>query len=227
MSYFDVKITGKKAMFTDPISKIGGEKTSYHIPTRESLKGLIKSVYWKPTFDVVIDKFRVMNEISTHTETLKGIHSNSEGNVIYLYTYLVNVCYHVRFHLEWEEDRKEFEKDRNYAKHSEIMRKHLMGRWHLNPYLGTSECRIEDIGLYDFDKDNGFYDDISKSFGIMFREYEYPKQHGKQIKNKVLFNAFMNKGVVNFSEYDEKFVSIVKNQKFGAFTNNVSIFSED
>lgn len=36
------KITGKYALFTDPLTKIGGEKCSYYIPTYEALKGIFK-----------------------------------------------------------------------------------------------------------------------------------------------------------------------------------------
>ena len=39
-------------MFTDPITKIGGEKCSYHIPTYEAVKGILKSIYWKPNIDL-------------------------------------------------------------------------------------------------------------------------------------------------------------------------------
>ena len=40
----EFKLSGRFALFTDPLTKIGGEKCSYHIPTYESLKGVAKSV---------------------------------------------------------------------------------------------------------------------------------------------------------------------------------------
>ena len=39
----DFKITGKLALFTDPITKNGGEKCSYQIPTYQALKGIMES----------------------------------------------------------------------------------------------------------------------------------------------------------------------------------------
>ena len=63
----EFKVTGKYALFTDPLTKIGGEKFSYQIPTYEGLKGILSSVYWKPTIVWIIDKFRVMKPISTQT----------------------------------------------------------------------------------------------------------------------------------------------------------------
>jgi len=41
----EFKVSGKYALFTDPLTKIGGEKCSYHIPTYEALKGVLRSVY--------------------------------------------------------------------------------------------------------------------------------------------------------------------------------------
>ncbi len=46
----EFKLWGRFALFTDPLTKIGGEKCSYHLPTYEALKGVCKSIYWKPTF---------------------------------------------------------------------------------------------------------------------------------------------------------------------------------
>ena len=43
-------VRGKNALFTDPITKTGGEKFSYQVPTYEALKGITESLYWKPTF---------------------------------------------------------------------------------------------------------------------------------------------------------------------------------
>ena len=60
-------LTGRYALFTDPITRIGGEKTSYHLPTYEALKGVCKSIYWKPTLIWYIDKVRVINPIRTQT----------------------------------------------------------------------------------------------------------------------------------------------------------------
>lgn len=36
----EFKVYGKYALFTDPLTKIGGEKCSYQIPTYQALKGI-------------------------------------------------------------------------------------------------------------------------------------------------------------------------------------------
>lgn len=43
------RLWGQYALFTDPVTKIGGEKCSYHLPTYEAVKGVLKSIYWKPS----------------------------------------------------------------------------------------------------------------------------------------------------------------------------------
>ena len=45
----EFQVTGDYALFSDPILRVGGEKCSYQVPTYEALKGILQSVYWKPT----------------------------------------------------------------------------------------------------------------------------------------------------------------------------------
>jgi len=35
------RLWGKYALFTDPITKVGGEKCSYQLPTYEAIKGVL------------------------------------------------------------------------------------------------------------------------------------------------------------------------------------------
>ena len=44
----EYKVYGKYALFTDPLTKTGGEKLSYQVPTYQALKGITESIYWKP-----------------------------------------------------------------------------------------------------------------------------------------------------------------------------------
>ena len=46
----EFEVYGEHALFSDPLMRLGGEKCSYQIPTYEALKGILSSVYWKPTF---------------------------------------------------------------------------------------------------------------------------------------------------------------------------------
>ena len=39
-STISFRVWGRQALFTDPVTKIGGEKFSYQVPTYEALKGV-------------------------------------------------------------------------------------------------------------------------------------------------------------------------------------------
>ncbi|MEL7655675.1 MAG: CRISPR-associated protein Cas5, partial [Bacillota bacterium] len=53
-------VFGKYGLFSDPITRVGGEKLSYQVPTYQALKGILESVYWKPTLIWYIDEVRIM-----------------------------------------------------------------------------------------------------------------------------------------------------------------------
>ena len=61
----EFEVFGDYALFSDPLMRLGGEKCTYQVPTYEALKGILSSVYWKPTFIWRIMDVRVMNPIQT------------------------------------------------------------------------------------------------------------------------------------------------------------------
>ena len=64
----EFEVYGDYALFSDPLMRLGGEKCSYQVPTYEALKGILSSVYWKPTFIWRILDVRVMNPIQTEVK---------------------------------------------------------------------------------------------------------------------------------------------------------------
>ncbi len=66
----EFEVSGAYALFSDPIMRVGGEKTSLHAPTYEALKGILSSVYWKPVLTWVIDAVRIMNPIQTEVNEM-------------------------------------------------------------------------------------------------------------------------------------------------------------
>lgn len=54
----EFEVYGPYALFSDPVMRVGGEKTSYHIPTYEALRGIVESIYWKPTIMWIVDAVR-------------------------------------------------------------------------------------------------------------------------------------------------------------------------
>ena len=146
----EFRVWGRYAMFTDPLTRVGGEKCSYHLPTYEALKGIAKSIYWKPTFIWYIDQVRVMKRIRTQTKGVKPLDYGG-GNTLAIYTYLTGdpdsetteqrVEYQVRAHFEWNEHRPELERDRNDGKHFEIAKRSLERGGRQDIFLGTRECQ--------------------------------------------------------------------------------------
>ena len=73
------RVTGRFALFSDPITRVGGEKYSYPVPTYQALKGILESCYWKPTFCWIIDRVRIVNPIRTQSKGIRHIKFNG-GN---------------------------------------------------------------------------------------------------------------------------------------------------
>mgnify|MGYP002509202458 CR=1 FL=1 len=49
----EFEVYGDYALFSDPVTRVGGEKSSYHIPTYEALKGIVESMYKAAIFAAV------------------------------------------------------------------------------------------------------------------------------------------------------------------------------
>ena len=118
----EYKVYGDYALFSDPVTRVGGEKSSYHIPTYEALKGITESIYWKPTIKWIVDAVRVMNPIQTETKGIRPIGYNG-GNELAYYTYLKDVCYQVRAHFEFNFNHSELAEDRDENKHHNIAKR--------------------------------------------------------------------------------------------------------
>ena len=119
---------------------MGGEKTSYHIPTYEALKGMVESIYWKPTIMWIVDAVRVMNPIQTETKGVRPIGYNG-GNELSYYTYLRDVHHQVRAHFEQNKNHPELFQDWNENKHHNIAKTHGTARRPQRCVLGTRECQ--------------------------------------------------------------------------------------
>ncbi len=197
----EFKVWGRYALFTDPLTKIGGEKYSYQIPTYEALKGILSSVYWKPTFIWVIDRVRVMKPIKTQTRSAKPIKYYSGGNDLSIYTYLADVEYQVQAHFNWNEKRQDLVKDQNEDKHYQIALRMIERGGRRDIFLGTRECQGY-VEACKYGEGVGYYDDYpgELSFGLMFHGFDYPDEgkagefwarfwQPKMIKGEVKFTS--------------------------------------
>jgi CRISPR-associated protein Cas5d len=225
----EFKVWGKYALFTDPLTKIGGEKCSYQIPTYEALKGIISSVYWKPTIIWIIDKVRVMKPIKTQTRSAKpvnygGIYPSTRKpgkkqesfNTLSIYTYLSDVEYQVQAHFEWNEKRLDLIQDQNENKHWCVARRMIERGGRRDVFLGARECQAY-VEPCKFGEGEGSYDDIPElAFGLMFHGFDYPDEgeNGKLIAR--FWWAKMKSGIVEFPKpkhCDPKLRKVVRPMK--------------
>lgn len=198
------KVWGRYALFTDPLTRIGGEKYSYQVPTYEALKGILSSVYWKPTIVWVVDRVRVMKAIRTQSRSAKPIKYQSGGNDLSIYTYLTDVAYQVQAHFEWNENRPDLARDRNDHKHYWVARRMIERGGRRDVFLGTRECQgyVEPCG---FGEGEGYYDDYGEtSFGLMFHGFDYPDESKPGELWARFWRTKMIDGVIQFPHPDDQ-----------------------
>ncbi len=184
-------------MFTDPLTRVGGEKCSYHVPTYEALKGIAKSIYWKPTFVWIIDVVRVMKPICTQTKGTKPL-VYSGGNDLAIYTFLADVEYQVQAHFVWNEHRPELADDRNPAKHNDIAQRMLVRGGRQDIFLGTRDCQGY-AEPCEFGSGAGHYDGADElAFGLMFHGFDYPDETGEDKLHARFWKPTMKDGVIRF-----------------------------
>lgn len=196
-------VYGKRALFTDPLTKIGGEKCSYHIPTYQALKGIMESVYWKPTLTWIIDKVRIMNAVRTHSSGLKPLKYNTGGNDLSIYTYLSDVEYQVQAHFEWNENRPDLVSDRNEHKHFWVAKRMIDRGGRRDVFLGTRECQAY-VEPCAFGEDTGSYDELSQlQYDLMFHGFDYPTESGKEELEARFWRPLMKNGIIEFIRPEE------------------------
>ena len=198
----EFQVTGMYALFSDPITRMGGEKCSYQIPTYEALKGILASVYWKPTIIWYIDKVRVMNQIQTETKGIRPIKYSEGGNDLSYYTYLKDCKYQVQAHFEWNENRPELKEDRNENKHHNIAIRMIEKGGRRDIFLGTRECQGY-VEPCKFGDEKGYYDDLAElGFGLMYHGITYADEaYSEKTKEKMtanFWNPIMKKGIIEF-----------------------------
>ena len=205
------KVFGRYALFTDPLTRIGGEKYSYQIPTYEALKGVLSSVYWKPTIVWYIDKVRVIKPIRTQTRSAKPVKYGGKGHDLSIYTYLADVEYQVQARFDWNYHREDLVQDRNDNKHYFVAKRMIERGGRRDVFLGTRECQAY-VEPCVFGEGKGFYDDYpgELAFGMMFHGFSYPDELGKDELHARFWHPKMVSGVVEFIQPDECAPNLIK-----------------
>lgn len=224
------RVWGRYALFTDPITKIGGEKCSYHVPTYEAIKGVLKSIYWKPTLVWHVDRIRVVKPLRTQTKGTKPLVWGG-GNSLAIYTFLHDVEYQVEAHFEWNEHRPELAQDRIDGKHFAIAKRMLEKGGRQDIFLGTRDCQAY-VEPCEFGEGVGAYDDIDElGFGLMFHGFDYPDETGIHELHSRFWQATMKHGVVEFPRPEQceirRFVRKMEPKDFVVGDNMLAVNSEE
>ncbi|MBK6958341.1 MAG: type I-C CRISPR-associated protein Cas5 [Nitrosomonas sp.] len=226
----EFKVWGRHALFTDPLTRIGGEKCSYHVPTYEALKGIAKSIYWKPTFIWVIDEVRVMKRIRTQTKGTKPLNI-SGGNTLAIYTFLADVEYQVRAHFEWNEHRPELADDQNEAKHHIVAKRMLERGGRQDIFLGTRDCQGY-VEPCKFGSGTSPYEGEGEiAFGLMFHGFDYPDEIGEDKLYARFSRPTMINGKIQFDRPHDctvrKFVRDMSKKTFSKDCNLLGVEIEE
>ena len=191
------KVSGKYALFTDPVTKIGGEKSTMMLPTYQALKGICESIYWKPAIIWYVDKVKIVNKIQTESKGIRPI-KYSGGNDLSRYLYLKDVAYIVTCHFEFNTNRPELKEDHNENKHYFIAKRALSKGGRRDVFLGTRECQayVEPI---NFEDEASYYDGMGEmEFGLQYHSLSYPDENGKGKLYTKLWYPKMVDGVIYF-----------------------------
>ena len=215
----EFRVWGRYALFTDPLTRVGGEKFSYHLPTYEALKGICKSIYWKPTIIWHVDQVRLMRRIRTQTRGMKPLDYASGGNTLAIYTYLTGdarseqcvditdgpgVEYQVRAHFEWNPYQDALTKDRIEGKHYAIAQRSLALGGRQDIFLGTRDCQgyvapcVFGEGKSDYDGDGAV------DYALMFHSFDYPDETGEGKLQSNFWHPRLEDGVLSFPRPDDK-----------------------
>lgn len=198
----EFKVWGRHALFTDPLTRIGGEKCSYHVPTYEALKGVVKSIYWKPTFIWVIDAVRVIKPIRTQTKGTKPLEYGG-GNTLAIYTFLSDVEYQVRAHFEWNLHQPDLTQDQNEGKHFAVAQRMLERGGRQDIFLGTRDCQGY-AEPCEFGTGTGAYDTIDRlDYGLTFHGFDYPDETGEPLFRARFWRPVMEHGIIHFIRPDQ------------------------
>ena len=203
----EFEVIGEYALFSDPIMRVGGEKCSLQVPTYEALKGILCSVYWKPTIIWYIDAVRVMNQIQTEVKGIRPIHYYDKKNDLSYYTYLRNCRYQVRAHFEWNENRPELAGDRNEHKHHNIAKRMIERGGRRDIFLGARECQGY-VSPCVFGEGEGHYDSTPElAFGLTYHGITYADEaYSPETENKMtvrFWHPVMRQGVIEFDRPEQ------------------------
>lgn len=222
---FYMKIWGDYALFTDPMTKAGGEKFTYQVPTYQALKGIVEACYWKPVLYYIIDEVKIIKPVQTETHGIRAPLNDGKNDLNY-YTYLKDVEYWLKFHFEWNENRVDMQADRDEKKHQEILLRSMKRGGRRDIFLGTRECvgHIDYLNEKKYVRAKTVFENEKRSFGLQFHSFIYPDENKNIEDNKgplisCFSNTIVEDGCIKFCRPEECIVyHELNNKKVKSFT---------
>lgn len=201
----EFKVYGKYALFSDPLTRVGGEKFSYQIPTYQALVGICESIYWKPTFYWIIDSVRIIHPIKMQSKGMRPlVYGGNPPNTLSFYTYLVDVEYEVRAHFSWNLNRQDLIQDRNEHKHHNVAKRMVDRGGRRDIFLGTRECQAY-VEPVEYGKKESYYEKESEvKFDLRYHSFVYPSESGENKLYAIFHSPIMRRGEVIFNENHSK-----------------------
>lgn len=225
-------VSGRYALFSDPALRMGGEKATLLVPTYQALKGIIETIYWKPSIIWIVDNIRIMNPIQTENKSIRTLSYNRrDGKVadLSIYTYLKDPAYQVRAHFIPNPYRTEpdlIADGQNENKHHNVAKRMIVKGGRRDVFLGTRECQAY-VEPCIYGEGKGAYDDRGEiDLGVMFHSFAYPDETGKNELGVRLWHAKMVNGEIRFPLPEEcdptmyRFVRPMYPKKFGGKYGN-------
>ncbi len=196
------KVSGRYALFTDPVTKIGGEKSTLMIPTYEALKGICSSIYWKPSIIWYVDRVCIVKPIRTESKGIRPIKYGG-GNDLAYYTYLSDVEYIVTAHFEFNRNRMDLQRDFNENKHYFIAKRSLEKGGRRDIFLGVRECQgyVEPCEFSNME--SSYKETPYMEFGLQFHSFIYPDESGEEELRAKFWMPKMKNGIIEFIRPDE------------------------
>lgn len=232
----EYRVWGRYALFSDSLVRMGGERSSYLVPTYQALKGITEQIYWKPSLIWVVDSVRILNPIQTESKSIRPISYDGQPNTLSIYTYLVDPCYEVRAHFIANPYRTEpdlIADGRNENKHHNIARRMVAKGGRRDVFLGTRECQAY-VEPCVYGEEKGYYDDRGEiDLGVMFHSFAYPDETGREELGAQLWHARMNHGEIVFPAPQDcppemyRRIRPMKLKAFGGKYGNFSGLQED
>ncbi|MEE6716756.1 type I-C CRISPR-associated protein Cas5c [Schleiferilactobacillus harbinensis] len=213
------RVAGNRALFSDPVFRVGGERASYMVPTEEALIGITSSIYWKPSIRWIIDKVCVLNRIAMESVSVKPRNfingwnvsgkqrakeaSSKPLNTLSSFAYLQEPAYNVYAHFEFSKDPL-YANDHNVLKHYNMFAQSLRHGGRFDVFLGTRECPAYVTDIQE--DEESYYKEFKDpmDLGFMFNRFVYPTYPDNLISDapigKTIMHVVMNQGDIDFEE---------------------------